>query len=367
MKFAIRKDGQNTARDRCVDAIVETFLEHGHEISDQQNGIRFLLNATDPNILTAGRRRSQSVLVVSLILANHRPDDIRSFCYTALIRTLSNLMVCVFPGPGEEAGSSDSLEVYFTTPEAGFYHLPFEPEQIYQKMVPIAGSHYAIENVFSTDLPLRYAHPSAVVEAIGRYGQVMDTMGVLPTPFPLKNLLSEDDMRHLYKIYGITGLSYGNLSARERIPELGESTFWMTGRGVNKANIFRVGKDVLLVKGFQYDRGAALVSMPEDFDPTARVSVDAVEHELIYRTFPDVGAIVHVHAWMDDVVSTRQNYPCGTRELAEEVVSLLKHTDCPVRTAVGLKNHGLTITGPTLAEIFRRIEGRLLREVPMFN
>jgi ribulose-5-phosphate 4-epimerase/fuculose-1-phosphate aldolase len=94
--------------------------------------------------------------------------------------------------------------------------------------------------------------------------------------------------------------------------------------------------------------------------------VDAVEHELIYRTFPAVGAIVHVHAWIDGVLCTRQNYPCGTRELASEVVRLLYQTDDPCRAAIGLKNHGLTITGESLAEIFERIGGRLVTEVKMF-
>jgi hypothetical protein len=32
---------------------------------------------------------------------------------------------------------------------------------------------------------------------------------------------------------------------------------------------------------------------------------------------------------------------------------------------VGLKNHGLTITGRSLDEILERIEGKLIRTVPM--
>jgi ribulose-5-phosphate 4-epimerase/fuculose-1-phosphate aldolase len=170
----------------------------------------------------------------------------------------------------------------------------------------------------------------------------------------------------LYKIYGITGASYGNLSAREPLPELGPCTFWMTGRGIDKSTIRVVGKDVLLVKGFDRRAGAALISQPPEADPAARVSVDAVEHALIYETFPGVGAIVHAHAWIEGVLCTRQNYPCGTAELSAEVVELLGHTPDPCRAAVGLKNHGLTITGQDLEEIFDRIRGKLLREVAMF-
>ena len=106
--------------------------------------------------------------------------------------------------------------------------------------------------------------------------------------------------------------------------------------------------------------------MPGDYDKKARVSVDAVEHALIYKSFPDVGAIIHVHAWMDGIMCTRQNYPCGTIELAKEVLNLIRHTSNPASTAVGLKNHGLTITGKNLEEIFGRITGKLIKEVEMF-
>jgi ribulose-5-phosphate 4-epimerase/fuculose-1-phosphate aldolase len=361
MKFTITRDGTNPTRDKVVDAIVGEFLCHGHRLSSEPDDANFVLNVTDIDSPRAGRRRSQSVFIISVVSGNGHQTDIRSLCYATLVRTLSNLLVYVGPSNGSPS------EIYFTTPEAGFYHLPFDAERVYRRMLPIAGAHYAIENQFSTDLPERLWINSPIVEQIKQYGRELDNLGVLPTPFPLREVLGEEGLRHLYKIYGITGLSYGNLSARERIPELADTTFWMTGRGVNKANLGEVGKDVLLVKGFIDDRGVALVSVPPGYDVKARVSVDAVEHELIYRTFPDVGAIVHVHAWMKDVFCTRQNYPCGTRELAEEVVDLLARTGNPSDTAVGLKNHGLTITGPSLDEIFARIRGKLLTEVPMFS
>lgn len=361
MKFALSKDGCVPIRDEMVEELIHFLRSQGHQLSADTNGIKFLLNLTSMESPRAGRRRSQSVFIISVVATDKHIDDMRSACYRTLIRTLSNLLICF------ETNGNPVPEVYFTTPEAGFYHVPFDPEEVYRLMLPIAGAHYAIENRLIPDLPPRFKAMSPVVHSIARYGKELDKLGVLPTPFPLRELLSEDDMRHLYKIYGITGLSYGNLSARENIPELGQNTFWMTGRGIDKANISRVGKDVLLVKGFDYERGEALVSVPEDFDPTARVSVDAVEHELIYRTFPDVAAIVHVHAWMENIVCTRQNYPCGTRELAREVVDLLRCAENPARAVSGLKNHGLTITGPSLDEIFDRIRGKLLTEVPMFG
>jgi ribulose-5-phosphate 4-epimerase/fuculose-1-phosphate aldolase len=324
-------------------------------------GINFALNLTDGASPRPFRRKSQSVFVFSLIQDEHPDDGLKSRCYTALIQSLSNLLLCVVP-----SGRTGRPDVYFTTPEAGFYHIPFDPEAVFERLLPIASARFATENVFTEDLPERLQEGSPVVRQIAMHGKELEAMGVLPTPFPLREVLSPVALRHLYKIYGITGASYGNLSARESVPELGGCTFWMTGRGVDKSDIRRVGKDVLLVSGFDDERGAALVSQPHGADPAARVSVDAVEHSMIYRSYPAVGAIVHVHAWMEGVLCTRQNYPCGTRDLALEVLDLLARTSDPCRTAVGLKNHGLTITGSDLGEIFDRIGGRLLTEVTMF-
>jgi ribulose-5-phosphate 4-epimerase/fuculose-1-phosphate aldolase len=361
MKFAITNDGVDPVRDEVVDAIVGAFLSHGHRISNDGDGINFILNVTDIESPRPGRRRSQSVFIISVVAGHGHPKDLRATCYSTLVRTVSNLLIYV----GEPNGLPS--EIYFTTPEAGFYHVPSDPEVLYQRMLPIAGAHYAIENRFSVDLPERLWKTSPVIEKIREYGRELDNLGVLPLPFPIREVLGEEEMRHLFKIYGISGLSYGNLSAREIVPELGSTTSWMTGRGIDKANIGRVGKDVLLVKGFDHQSGSALVSVPPDYDPKSRVSVDAVEHEFIYRTFAEVGAILHVHAWMKDVTSTHQNFPCGTFELAEEVVSLLAQSDDPSRSAIGLRNHGLTITGHSLDEIFERIRGKLLTEVPMFG
>ena len=53
------------------------------------------------------------------------------------------------------------------------------------------------------------------------------------------------------------------------------------------------------------------LSVPPNVTPR-RVSVDAIEHFLIYREPPLVGAILHVHAWMEGIASTHINFPCGT-------------------------------------------------------
>ena len=276
------------------------------------------------------------------------------------------MVLCAVPSKGYSSDSPEKdTEIYFTTPETGFFHHPFDPEYVYQQIIPIAGSHFAMRNVLIADLPPRYWKTSPVVEDLKKFGKELDNLGVLPSPFPLREVLSEEDIKQIYDLFEMKGLSWGNLSAREPIPEFGDATFWMSARGVNKAKLSNIGKDILLVKGFDYEQGQALVSVPPDHDPKARVSVDTVEHALLYKTYPDIGAIVH--AWLEDVLCTQQIYPCVTQELAEAVVDLIRQTDNPSQTAVGLRNHGLTITGPSLDDIFDRISGKLLLEVPMIS
>ena len=107
-----------------------------------------------------------------------------------------------------------------------------------------------------------------------------------------------------------------------------------------------------------------VVSHPPGVEPR-RVSVDAIEHWMIYREHPDVGAILHFHGWMEGIPSTEFNYPCGTRELGQAVADIVREANDPSRCVVGLKNHGLTVTGTSLDEIFERVEGKVLRTVPM--
>jgi ribulose-5-phosphate 4-epimerase/fuculose-1-phosphate aldolase len=86
---------------------------------------------------------------------------------------------------------------------------------------------------------------------------------------------------------------------------------------------------------------------------------------MIYQHHPDVGAILHVHAWMEGIPATDINYPCGTAELAGAVATLMAAEPDSSRAVIGLRNHGITATGESLTEILDRIEPSLLRQVPM--
>ena len=368
MKFAIVDQGADRWCSYIAEQISQALINNGCCSVQADKGVKFTLNLIDVDRPKIIHRRNKDTFVVSITTIKQPKSDIKALSYSTLVRSLSNLMICIKPPEDVKPPSNGKKpEIYFTTPEVGFYHYPFDAERVCKSMLPLVSSRLAIENRLEPDLPAKYWRTSPIVKQFRQYARELDQLGVLPTPFPLKEFLPAKDIDYLYRLFGITGLSYGNLSARERITELSDNAFWMTARGVNKAKVEHIGSDILMVKDYDQETGVIVVSVPPEYNHKARVSVDAVEHHLIYQTYSDVGAVVHVHAWMDGVISTRQNYPCGTRELAEEVVDILRRTENPAQAVIGLKNHGLTITGIDLEDIFQRIRGKLKPEVPMFE
>jgi hypothetical protein len=187
---------------------------------------------------------------------------------------------------------------------------------------------------------------------------------LLPAAFPIEEILSARDLRHVK----LPTASAGSATQRERAPcgRVGriETQYWMSAKRCRQNGLHEGGGDILLVTGHDTERDVMLLRVPPDVEPR-RVSVDAIEHWMIYREHPDVHAILHVHAWIEGTPATEINYPCGTVELAESVAELVRQAPDPSRAVVGQRNHGLTITGHSLDEIFDRIDGKIVRKVPM--
>ncbi len=312
----------------------------------------FVLNAITLENPRPYRRRAQGTFVASVLEMEAFPENPIQALYPYLVRSLSNLLMAYRPGQG----------VKFLTLELGHYNEPEGEgflEGVADRILPLACSRLVINNIFEPDLEPELWEGDGLTESMHRAGQKLKEWDLLPAPFPIEEILPPEDLRHVKRLYGIGGLSYGNLSVRKDAKR-----FWMSASGVDKANLRIVGRDILMVKGYDPERNAILLSVPPHVEPR-RVSVDAIEHWMIYREHPEVGAILHVHAWMEGVPATPFNYPCGTYELAQAVAEKIREAPDPSRAVVGLKNHGLTITGRSLEEILERIEGRLLRTVPM--
>ncbi len=305
------------------------------------------------------RRRAQATFVVGVTSGPAPGPQPLETLYPLLIRSLSNLLVYLVPS---ECGDGPPEQTYFVTLERGYYALSDCDDYfaaVLERVQPLAGSHLVIDNEFVPDLPAALHDGNERTQSMAAASRRLKSMDLLPAPFPIERLLDPRDFAHLRRMFQMGGLSYGNVSVRE--PDLG---FWMSASGVDKSHLERIGEEILLVRSYDPETNRMVVSVPPDVQPR-RVSVDAIEHWMIYRAFPAVGAILHVHAWMSGVPSTDVNYPCGTLELAEAVRDRLSTAADPGHAVVGLRNHGLTITGENLPEIFDRVTPHLLRQIPM--
>ena len=333
-------------------ALVETLHERGFAQVrvDEEAGI--VLNLVDRAAPRPFRRRARGTFVAALWSLAEPPEDPLRETYPMLVRALANISLCYVPGHG----------VLFTTMERGNYLLPDGENlaaEVVGRLEPLATSQLVIDNEFRRDLEPDLWHGDDLTHELAAVGRRLGRLGLLPAPFPVEKLVSERDLRLIKRLYAIGGLSYGNLSARKD-----SERFWMSASGVDKAKLEEPGRDILLVSGYDAEAGRIVLSVPPGVEPR-RVSVDAIEHWMIYRENPAVGAILHIHAWIDGIDATDVNYPCGTAELAHSVALLVAAAPDPAHTVVGLRNHGITATGETLHEILDRIEPHLLRQVPM--
>jgi ribulose-5-phosphate 4-epimerase/fuculose-1-phosphate aldolase len=313
---------------------------------------RIVINLVDADAPRPFRRKSRGTFVAALWSRPDLPEDGLRETYPMLVRALANISLCYVPGHG----------VLFTTMERGHYLVPEGDDlaaNVLARLEPLATSRLVIDNEFRTDLEPALWSGDSITAELRAVGVRLDALGLLPAPFPVEELLDERDLRHVSRLYSIGGLSYGNLSARKDA-----TRFWMSASGVDKAKLDEPGRDILLVSGYDERAGRMILSVPPGAEPR-RVSVDAIEHWMIYRENPGVGAILHVHAWMEGIAATDVNFPCGTHELASAVAELVRAAPDPAHAVVGLRNHGITATGDGLGEIVDRIEPRLQRQVPM--
>src|SRR6476619_4486431 len=348
-KLAIWGTPTSASHEAWVRSIAEEFTHDDFELVDDHADADFVLNMFDAKEPKAFRRQSRGTYSASFYELEAVPDDVLKTSYPMLVRTLANVVVLHVPGRG----------VWFTTMEQGTYEISDDPREVFERLAPLAKSKLVIDNEFVADLEPELWDGDEVTADIGAAGKRMQELDLLPAPFPVHEYLDERDLRHVMRLYQVGGLSYGNLSARKD-----ETRFWMSASGVDKSQLEVAGRDILLVTGYDEPNAKMLISVPPGIEPR-RVSVDAIEHWMIYRAHPDVGAILHVHAWMEGIAATDINYPCGTQELAESAEDLIDREPDPAHAVIGLRNHGITATGDTLTEILDRIQADILRQVPM--
>jgi ribulose-5-phosphate 4-epimerase/fuculose-1-phosphate aldolase len=357
MTFAISGHRRSPRQRWFADGLRQVLLAQGLEETAADRAPRIVLHFADREAPRPFRRRAQASFVVSIVEGPMPEGEILPALYPLLVRTLGNMVIYLVP-------VEDRARAYVVTLEQGYFAIEDSDDQafftrIFERLHPLASAQLVINNEFRPDLEEALWDGDDITAALSAAGQRLDSLRLLPAAFPIEDLLPPRDLAHVRRLFGIGGLSYGNLSARKDARR-----FWMSASGVNKGALKTVGRDILMVKGYDPDRNVMLLSVPPTVEPR-RVSVDAIEHWMIYTAHPGVGAIVHVHAWMDGVPSTHIQYPCGTLQLAQAVSDLVRASPDPNRAVIGMRNHGVTITGPTLGDILERTEGRIIPRVPM--
>ncbi|MGZ4400704.1 MAG: class II aldolase/adducin family protein [Gaiellaceae bacterium] len=333
--------------------IVSTLESRGLARIDEPREADFVIKLFPTDEPSPIRRHSRGTYVAALHERPELPAEPLQAEYPLLVRNLANVVLCAVP--------DDTVLV--TTPEQGTYRIQAPnaelADAVVERIEPLATSRLVIDNEFRPDLEPELWQGDEVTEEFAWAGRQLDSFGLLPAAFPVHELLSEREFRHVKRLWGLGGLSYGNMSARKD-----ERRFWMSASGVDKSNLREIGRDILLVSDYDEPRATIVLSVPPGVEPR-RVSVDAIEHWTIYQRHPDVGAIMHVHAWVEGIKATQVNFPCGTEELALAVSGLIDREPDPSHAVVGLRNHGITATGESLREILERIQSRVLPQVPM--
>jgi len=341
--------------ERFAEALASALEQRGFEPADDAVEANLVINMIDAGAPKPFRRRARGTFVAAIHQYPEPPSDVLQVNYPLMVGALSNIMLLYVPEKG----------VWFTTMERGHYGVEATngeaslADEVIERLVPLATARLIIDNEFKTDLEPELWQGDAISQQVIEAGQRLGDLDLLPSPFPIEDILDEREIRYVKRLYGIGGLSYGNLSARKD-----ERRFWMSASGVDKSKLEIPGRDILLVSDYDEENGRMVLSVPPDVEPR-RVSVDAIEHWMIYQAHPDVGAILHVHAWVDGIAATDINFPCGTEQLAESVAELVAREPDPAHAVIGLRNHGITATGDSLPEILDRIEPRILRQIPM--
>src|SRR3954452_14271191 len=323
--------GDTVSEDFCREMQAEWQRRGYGWVDEEQPDAEVVFNFINPEKPKPFRRRQRSTYVTIIHALPEEPADVLNYEYPRMVRGLANLGMLVVP----------EHSCHFVTPERGHYAIPYTGDlqswmrEIVDRVTPLATSRLVIDNRFDPDLEPELWDGDDLTESLYDAGKRLDALGLLPAPFPLHEIVPERELRAIKRIYGIGGLSYGNLSVRKD-----DRRYWMSASGVDKSNLRLVGKDILMVKDYEQDTGTMVLSVPPDIEPN-RVSVDAIEHWMIYQEQPEVNASVHVHARTPGIRATEFNYPSGTAELAIAVADHLREQPGRSPSVVGLKNHGI--------------------------
>ena len=278
MVYAFFGEAQSESLDRFARCWEASSSARGSRFGDgDPREANLVLSLVQPDEAKPFRRGARGTYVLAVFERPEHPEPIEESLradYPMLLRALANLVLDYVPGEG----------VWFTTMERGHYGVFGDSDEelaksVIERLVPLASSRLIIDNEFKTDLEAELWEGDEITESIRDAGVGWRAQPAAE-PVPDRGPAHRARAEHVKRLYGIGGLSYGNLSARKDADR-----FWMSASGVDKTKLDIPGRDILLVSGYDAANGRMVLSVPPDVEPR-RVSVDAIEHWMIYRSIP---------------------------------------------------------------------------------
>src|SRR3954468_19019457 len=247
----------------------EVMLDQGYtEVATPGPDVAVVLHFLDPDAAKPYRRKNAPTFVVALAELDTTPSDMLRTGYPLLVRGLANLCVMVSPSGSGSVAQFVTLEQGTYAIDTGADDDQFFFKSVFSRVEPLASSRLVIGNEFSDDLPEAVRAGDDITRQITRAGQRLAALDLLPAAFPIEEILSARDLRHVKLLYGIGGLSYGNVSARRVVPRgEPEPQYWMSASGVDKSSLHEIGRDILLVTGHDTDRDVMLLRVPPNVEP----------------------------------------------------------------------------------------------------
>ncbi len=211
-------------------------LEHGYtEVATPGPEVAVVLHFVDPEHARPYRRKNAPTFVVALAEFYATPGDMLRTGYPLLVRGLANLCVMVSPDAdqhdhrserdGHLDGDLDGAVAQFVTLEQGTYTIdtnggddPTFFKGVFARIEPLASSRLVIGNEFTDDLPEELWAGDESTRQITSAGRRLDALDLLPAAFPIEEILEPRDLRHVKLLYGIGGLSYGNVERAASVP-----------------------------------------------------------------------------------------------------------------------------------------------------
>src|SRR5690242_18048880 len=235
--FARNEVHSSPALRRLIDGITNEMVGRAYELAPTPGpDINVVLHAIDADNPKPYRRKNAPTFVIALAEVPEPPPDNDTLLrvgYPLLVQGLANLCVLV-------SDTTEGLAVRFVTLEQGTYGVGpgFSDAEVcaraFERIAPLAASRLVIANDIRPDLPRALWQGDNETQRMLDAGRALDALDLLPSPYPLEEILAPRELRHVQLLYGIGGLSYGNVSARfrgdgiEAVPDPDGPLYWMS-------------------------------------------------------------------------------------------------------------------------------------------